>query len=347
MILKELEPFSGQDKFQVAGRRAEEQMAHYLRRFFGSSNDVDVLNYLRIDLAGEVAQMDHLVLHPYGLLIVESKSVAGSVQIKEDGQWIRWFNKQPQGMRSPVTQAKMQAMLLKELLEKTVRQKGFFEQVQMDVLVAISDSGTIQWPATGSLPEVCKADQVPERITERVSERRRATQLAGVLTTEHRRVIAEFLCKVHKPLAQGLSAQLKVSESARADQEVGAAEPRNISSKVHEPSPRGFGAEFKVPEPARAHKAVVAAKPDSAKRQEKGERAPGLPDKACKHCGSGELEARHGQYGYYFYCGKCEKNTGIKFACPACGAEGRLRKQGKEFFAECKGCDASVHYHSN
>src|SRR4030095_9114063 len=117
MILKELEPFSGQDKFLVAGRRAEEQMAHYLRRFFGSSIEVDVLNYLRIDLGGEVAQMDHLVLHPYGLLIVESKSVAGSVQIKEDGQWIRWFNKQPQGMRSPVTQAKMQAMLLKELLE--------------------------------------------------------------------------------------------------------------------------------------------------------------------------------------------------------------------------------------
>lgn len=237
MILKELEPFAGQDKFQVAGRRAEEQMAHYLRRFFGSSNDVDVLNYLRIDLAGEVAQMDHLVLHPYGLLIVESKSVAGSVQIKEDGQWIRWFNKQPQGMRSPVTQAKMQAMLLKELFEKTVKQKGFFEQVQVDVLVAISDSGTIQWPATGSLPEVCKADQVPERITQRVSERRSATQLAGVLTTEHRRVIAEFLCKVHKPLAQGLGAQPKLPESVRADQEVAAAEPPTLAARCTSRAP--------------------------------------------------------------------------------------------------------------
>lgn len=130
MIFKELEPFSGQDKFQIAGRKAEEQMAHYLRRFFGSSADVDILNYLRINLGGEVAQMDHLVLHPYGLVIVESKSVAGSVQIKEDGQWIRWFNKQPQGMRSPVTQAKMQVMLLKELLVKTVKQKGFFEQIE-------------------------------------------------------------------------------------------------------------------------------------------------------------------------------------------------------------------------
>lgn len=310
MIFKELEPFSGQDKFQVAGRKAEEQMAHYLRRFFGHSNDVDVLNYLRIDLGGEVAQMDHLVLHAYGLLIVESKSVAGSVQIKEDGQWIRWFNKQPQGMRSPVTQARMQAMLLKELLGKTVKQKGFFEQVQMDVLVAISDSGTIQWPATGSLPEVCKADQVPEKITQRINEAGSVRQTTGVLTAEHRRVVADFLCKVHKPVA------------------------------------RGFGAQFHVPEPAQASPEVAVTEPNS-KKPEKNERAPGLPPRACKHCGGSELEARHGQYGYYFYCAKCEKNTGIKFACPVCGGEGRIRKQGKDFFAECKGCDASELYHSN
>src|SRR5688572_14876458 len=48
VIFKELDPFSGSDKFAVAGRRAEEQMAHYLRRFFANSTDVDVLNYLRI-----------------------------------------------------------------------------------------------------------------------------------------------------------------------------------------------------------------------------------------------------------------------------------------------------------
>lgn len=311
MIFKELEPFSGQDKFQIAGRKAEEQMAHYLRRFFGSSADVDILNYLRIDLGGEVAQMDHLVLHPYGLLIVESKSVAGSVQIKEDGQWIRWFNKQPQGMRSPVTQAKMQVMLLKELLVRTVKQKGFFEQVRMDVLVAISDAGTIQWPATGALPEVCKADQVPERISHRVDEFRRVRQIADILTAEHRRVIADFLCKVHKPIARDTSTQAKVEEPSRAYQE----QTRSKSNQTEAPK--------------------------------NAEQTSSLPAKACKHCGGIDLEARYGQYGYYFYCGKCEKNTGIKFSCPACGGDGRIRKQGKDFFAECKACDASSLYHSN
>lgn len=303
MILKELDPFNGTDKFLVAGRRAEEQMAHYLKRFFGASGDVDVLNYLRIELQGEVAQMDHLVLHPFGLTIVESKSVAGSVQIKDDGQWIRWFNKQPQGMRSPVTQARMQLMLLKELLSRTVKQKGFFDAVDFDVLVAISDTGTIQWPATGSLPEVCKADQVPERVA-RIISSRKASGSQAPLTPEHRQAIAGFLCKIHQPLG---------AAAAKDDPVVAAMPP-----------------------------VAATAPPES-----QAAAAPALPAKACKHCGGTDLEAQYGKFGYYFVCRKCEKNTGIKFVCPQCGGEGRIRKQGKDFFAECKSCDASALYHSN
>lgn len=70
MIRKELDPYACSGKLELAGRKAEEQMSSYLRRFFGVNADVDVQNYLRIDLSGEVAQMDHLVLHPFGLLIV-------------------------------------------------------------------------------------------------------------------------------------------------------------------------------------------------------------------------------------------------------------------------------------
>jgi hypothetical protein len=309
LIIKELDTFAGAGKFEEAGRKAEEQMAYYLRRFFAKSDDVDVINYLRIDLGGEVAQMDHLVLHPYGILIVESKSVTGSVQIKEDGQWIRWWNKQSSGMRSPIIQANMQGMLLKELLSTAVKQKNFFDNVRLDVLVAISDGGVIQWPASGSLPEVCKADQVHERITSRVDQFRRIRKEPDVLKPEHRRVIGEFLCKVHKPLLKSAQTMLRVEE------------PRAI----YQVDP------VKVPAPPVEAKSL----------------APGLPVKKCKHCGGVALDARSGQFGYYFHCAACEKNTGIKFNCPACSGEGRVRKQGKDFFAECKSCNASSLYHSN
>jgi hypothetical protein len=306
LIYKDLDPFNGSDKFAVAGRRAEEQMAHYLKRFFGSSEDVDVLNYLRIDLNGEIAQMDHLVLHPYGLTIVESKSVAGSVQIKDDGQWIRWFNKQPQGMRSPVTQAEMQAMLLRELLSRTVKQKGFFDKVEIDVLVAISDAGTIQWPSSGPLPQVCKADQVPHKIQAKVEQRHGGG--SPVLSADHRRALGQFLLTIHKPLRE----QPAPSTSAVSAEDVTA--------------------------PATARQA--ASKPGSTPPT-------ALPAKICKHCGAKDLEMQYGKFGYYFVCKSCEKNTGVKFACPACSAEGRLRKQGNQFFAECKSCAASDLFHTN
>lgn len=195
MIYKDIDSFCGESKRERAGYEAEKQMAFFLRRFFKDSQEVDVLNSLRIELGGEIAQIDHLILMPHGLLIVESKSVAGKVQIKDDGQWIRWYDNQSKGMRSPITQAQMQGMLLKELLGSGVRQKGAFDQIPVDVLVAISDSGVILWSASGALPEVCKADQVPDRVKAKLSQ-----YAAKPLSAENRRKIADFLCVSHRPV---------------------------------------------------------------------------------------------------------------------------------------------------
>lgn len=310
MILKDLDPFNGGDKFAVAGRRAEEQMAHYLKRFFGGSQEVDVLNYLRIALDGEIAQMDHLVVHPFGLTIVESKSVSGSIQIKDDGQWVRWYDKRPQGVRSPVTQARMQAMLLRDLLTRTVKQKGFFDSVELDVLVAISDSGTIQWPSTGVISEVCKADQVPERIHQKIIQEKESCR-TEVLPAQHRKAVTDFLKLIHQPL-------LVEKEKEHDEQE------RRVSESFPPADPMasvGMDTHFG--------------------------RGPQLPLKVCKACGGKDLLAQYGKYGYYFSCKTCGINTAIKFPCPSCGEEGRVRKQGKDFFAECRSCDASVLYHSN
>lgn len=318
MIRKELDPFDGTDKFAIAGQKAEKQMAFYLRRFFGSSVDVDILNYLRIDLNSEVAQMDHLVLHPFGLLIVESKSVSDGVQITDDGQWMRWFNRKPSGMASPITQAQLQGKLLKDLLEKTVKQKGFFDQVRVDVLVAISDSGTITWPKSGALPEVCKADQVPDRINYRIDQFRKLRKAPDILTPDHRRVIADFLIKVHKPLGR-----VAAQSPSRVE------EPRpiyQVTPAIHVSKPPDISW-------GRGHQSVQ--KPAM------------LPSKCCKYCQSTRLEAKSGQYGYYFSCRDCTKNTPIKFACIACGGEGKIRKQADNFFAECKVCSESNLFHNN
>ena len=202
MVLKELDPFYGRTQEEIAGRIAQDRMAYHLRRFFGKSDDIDVMNYLRVGSGTAVAHVDHLVLHPYGLLIVERENLVDRVQIKDDGQWLRWRNGVAAEMRSPITRAYLRALSLKALLDKNVKQKGFFENVELDILVAVPDTNIIQWPTMGPLAEVCNAHQVHEKVNQRVQQCRRVAVSAGLLTPSERRRLAEFLRSLHRPLAK-------------------------------------------------------------------------------------------------------------------------------------------------
>jgi hypothetical protein len=191
VIYKELDPLEGE---------ATQQMANFLRSAFDASEEVDVLNGLVVRSGGLLAQMDHLVLHPYGLLLIENVSVLGTIQIEADWQWTHNQNGHARPMRSPITEIKLQALSLEAFLDKKVKQKTFFHSLELDVLVAVQDAQSIKWPAGGVFPEVCNADLVPERVRERVGQCRREARKPGVLTLEQRQRLAVFLKASHKPV---------------------------------------------------------------------------------------------------------------------------------------------------
>lgn len=174
MIIKELETQTHTDPLRRAGYEAERQMAHYLKRAYGEDPHKFVLNNLRVERRGEVAQIDHLMLLRFGLLVVESKSVAGQLSVNEHGEWSRWWNGQGRGMPSPVLQGRRQLELLCALLDDHTTElldRGLFglkqrtfAPMRRDVLVAISDGGRITRKT--DVPEVIKADQVPARVLE-------------------------------------------------------------------------------------------------------------------------------------------------------------------------------------
>ncbi|MCY7304715.1 MAG: NERD domain-containing protein [Rhodoferax sp.] len=205
MILKELDPFLGRTKDEVTARIAQDRMAYQLRRFFGKSADVDVLNYLRIGSGSAVAHVDYLLLHPYGLLVLERESLAERVQIKDDGHWMRWRDGAMVEMRSPITRAYLRALSLKAFLDKNVRQKGFFDRVELDVLVAVPDTNVIQWPTMGPLVEVCNFEQVKDRVEQRLAQCRRVATVPGLLSASERRRLAEFLRSLHRPIGKTAS----------------------------------------------------------------------------------------------------------------------------------------------
>lgn len=288
MIVKELDPFQSEDKLAKSGRAAEEQMAFYLKRFFATDSDVLVLNGVRLEEDGDAAQIDHLLIHSYGLTIVESKSVHGKIQIKDDGQWIRWFGaNQSKGIASPLTQARLQERFFRKALGIAAKNPAFFDKLSIDTYIAISDSGVILWPKSGPVDNVCKADQIADKVIESNVSRARQ-MIEPALSEENRKKIAAFLLAKNKPL-------IKQTLAAAVEQ---------VSHVDVEASP-------------------VLGNPSD------------IPANSCKHCGSHNLEIRY-SFSYFFYCRDCEKNTAIKTCCPQCGDAMRLRKQKKEFFAECE-----------
>jgi hypothetical protein len=202
VIVKELDPFQSEDKLAKSGRAAEEQMAFYLKRFFATDSDVLVLNGVRLEEDGDAAQIDHLLIHSYGLTIVESKSVHGKIQIKDDGQWIRWFGtNQSKGIASPLTQARLQERFFRKALGTAAKNPAFFDKLTIDTYIAISDSGVILWPKSGPVDNVCKADQIADKVIESNVSRARQ-MIEPALSEENRKKIAAFLLAKNKPLVK-------------------------------------------------------------------------------------------------------------------------------------------------
>lgn len=202
MILKELDPFHGGDEQAFAARISADRMAYYLRRYFRRSGTVDVLNGLRIRSGGSMARIDHLLLHAHGMLVIEREDVGGRVQIDDDGNWTSWTDNRPLVLGSPITRAYVQALLLKAFLDKRVRQKGFFDNLELDVLVVVADDCEIEWPQTGHLVEVCNRDAVYDRVAQRFEQSRLAARVPGQLSEVERRTLGSFLCLSHWPRSE-------------------------------------------------------------------------------------------------------------------------------------------------
>ena len=307
MIIKEVEETYTTDKYMQSGLVAEKQMAFYLKRAFGDDPNTLVLNGVRISQGEDAAQIDHLLLHEFGMIIVESKSVTTEVSINEHGEWMRSFNGTQKGMPSPVLQAKRQGELLKNflqthtdvLLKKILGVQMKFDKMPIDIVVAISDTGIIHRPKKklDELEYVCKADRAIEKIHEIIDVYRKKDSALSLslgpyyLGKTAREKVGKFLIENHSP-------------SQRSVAPISPPEKNELPCKTE---PKG----------------------------------------TCKHCSGAKVEILYGKYGYYFKCADCQKNTAIRENCQVCSKQMRLRKDKEQFFIECQQCNSSALYHVN
>lgn len=212
MIIKELDPFFSEEKFKKSGHAAEKNVAFYLQRYYQNDPTIHVLNGIRLEENNDAAQIDHLLIHATGMIVIECKSVYDKLQLKEDGQWIRWFGNQSKGMGSPIKQAEMQIDFLRKYLNKKLKNSPqFFDHMPIEILVAISNEGQFLPPKNNpkAAPEVCKMDQLKERI-----DKIRENNKALILSNKNIATLSDYLKKVHKPLIKKPT-ELKVEEKKK------------------------------------------------------------------------------------------------------------------------------------
>ena len=332
---------------QRAGAAAENQMAHYLHREFKDDSDVYILHGLRIedpdqpeqDGSTGVCQIDHLIVHCWGMFIVESKSVAQEVQVRPDGsggdEWNRVIRTKRTGMPSPIQQARRQSEFLRAFLQRHRKelvggmpfglrtiskaiwgsdQRGFIH-MPMQLMIAVSDKGRITrlhgWkePRKPFRVFVAKADSVPAKITSELERHRAGASLLTIRPT------GEYgLWSMETGEARTVAAFLAARHAERANSQ------RGLSSR------------------APVNQSQCQSRPDPV-------HAESANDALCEHCGARELTARWGRYGYYWRCGACGGNTKMPVKCSACGARRqrdnqivRIRKEGSKYFRECEKC---------
>lgn len=329
MILKQKVVEAPSSKMERAGYEAEKQMEFYLRRAFAESPDVSVFNDMRFVRNGEVAQIDHLVLHRFGFVLVESKSVTGTIEVNPKLEFVRVFGGSRKGMKSPISQVQMQKQVLQNLLnddKERLRRKVFLGTMQGDFsdtrfhnFVAISDQGEIR--RKGCDPrELMKADRVTTEIQEIIERHASVAGLGGMV---------RFMF-AGKKKSNG-----KVDDIVPAftDDEMVVIRDFLLSEHVDDSMIVLLEAATPVERPR-----VPAPTPPKP--------SPTLSN-LCRHCGSSNLEIRSGQYGYYFKCRACQKNTPIDFGCTRCGKKARIRKAGPNFTRLCSDCGADEQFFAN
>lgn len=351
MIVKKVVRRTGvPDARSRAGIAAETQMAHYLHREFRDDPEVHVLHGLRLadplqpeqDGSTGACQIDHLIVHRWGMFIVESKSVTEQVRVRPDGsggdEWSRLYRGKETGMASPIRQARRQSEFLRSFLqrhrERLVGRQPFgmrtlarikvgtdqrgFRSMPIQLIVAISDGGRIcrldGWraPRRPFRTFLQKADTVSETIAREVDRHRRGSGMLNIqpageyglwaMEADEPVRVARFLAANHEESTSPGSARLS---PAAAD---------------HTRTPSRSAAD-------RAQPGAVG-------------------ETVCNRCGATDLLADF-HYGYYWRCRSCGETMNMPTVCSSCGAEGRrgrgvrIRKEGPRYFRECEKCGVS------
>ena len=297
-----------------SGIKGEKDAAYLIDFDYGdATKNWCVIHDLRLEYAGRVAQIDHLLINRFmDFYVLESKHFNDGIRITETGEFERWnsYKTAYEGMASPLEQNERHIKVLKDVvanIEMPAR-LGFRIEPVFHSFVLASTSARIQRPKKLDTARVIKADQLKKTIDGKVEGigiiATFASAAAKLVSSETIEYIARQLASRHSPLPAQFRTPLTIKHESK-------------------PAPKKS-----APSLAQATSASTTAGP------------------TCKSCGSHEGRIEYA-YSYYFVCSKCGSNTSQKGLSCNQGHEAKLRKSKENFYLDCAQCSSGDLYHTN
>ncbi|MCG9695552.1 nuclease-related domain-containing protein [Shewanella sp. Isolate11] len=330
MILKAKSPQAVTSPQACAGQKQEQDVAFFLRRAYKEHKQVLVINDFKFRFNDETAQIDHLIIYPYGFVLIESKSIKGRIQVNQQQEWTRSYQNRWFGMPSPIKQIELQQALLLDLLthHRTdilgkllgIKQQGFRLRC-WDHLCAVSSDAVIN---RDTMPKaisdkLVKTEFLVDKLNQVMNLKNKFIRTVNFTDTRpdfnqtELDSIANFLIDQHLGEFQKTSNSVEMQTSETQLTEI---EQLPIN-QIRQPTP----VTYQTQHPTAGSSIKLS----------------------CKHCGeSSDYTPMYGKFGYYIHCTPCTKNTPMKQACPHCQSKNtKVQKRRETYTLHCQECSFS------
>lgn len=189
-----------------AGIKCEGDAAYLMKIYYGDDPNWMVIHDLRIECAGLIAQIDHLLINrQLEMWICESKHYSEGIAINERGEFTSFYRNKPLGGASPIEQNNTHTVVLRRLLDsgalKMPKWLGFTIKPTLKSLVLISKEARISRPNSkiAGIETVIKADMLFKAINQ---SSRKINLFQTIKAVSHKTLesFARELVGQHKPI---------------------------------------------------------------------------------------------------------------------------------------------------
>jgi hypothetical protein len=203
-----------------SGVKGEAETAYELGFNFQNRNWV-VIHDLRLEHAGRVAQLDHLLINRLmEMYVCESKRFSEGVAINDSGEFSAFFGHRPYGIASPIEQNRRHVLVLEDLFKSDAvqlpRRLGFKIKPDIKSFVLVSKTARISRPKREipGLDTVIKTDQFVSRLERDSAKDNNPLGLAKIVGPDTLEAFGRQLVGLHKPIQFDWAAKFGLAGAA-------------------------------------------------------------------------------------------------------------------------------------